>query len=431
MVSVGSGAGVMVWPEAAIPAPSAVPWAQVRDVPLALVTGSNGKTTVTRLLAAMAEAAGRVAGTTTTDGVAVGGRFLEESDFAGPSGARMLLRCPEVETAVLETARGGLLRRGLAVERAEAAVITNIAADHLGEFGIGTLAELAETKLLVARAVRPGGRLVLNADDAILVGAAGRIEAPVAWFSLDPANPVVARHIGAGGVAAVLDGDELILWERDERRPIVPLAEVPIAFGGAARHNAANALAALAAAGALGIDDPAARRALTRFGREPGDNPGRANLIELGGFRIFLDYVHNPHGMTALAATLQGFPAERRLVLMGQAGDRDDESIRELARSALALRPDRVVVKEMEQYLRGRRPGEIPRIIVEALRDGGLGPESVAVEASELAAVRAALAWASPGDLLVLGVHQDRPGVLGLLERLRRSGWRAGEPLPA
>ena len=171
----GSGTGVQVWPERELPDPAEVSWDRVHDVPIALVTGSNGKTTVVRLLAAMATEAGRVAGTTTTDGVALEGRFLEESDFSGPSGARMLLRRPEVETAVLETARGGLLRRGLAVEHAQAAVVTNIAADHLGEFGVQTLAELAETKLLVARAVGAGGRVVLNADDPVLAKAGQRV----------------------------------------------------------------------------------------------------------------------------------------------------------------------------------------------------------------------------------------------------------------
>jgi cyanophycin synthetase len=430
MVSAGSGRGVVAWPERAIPGPSSVDWSRVHDIPIALVTGSNGKTTVVRLLAAMAGEAGRISGSTTTDGVAIQGRFLAEGDFSGPSGARMLLRRPEVETAILETARGGLLRRGLTVERAAAAVITNIAADHLGEFGVDDLPALAETKLLVARALQPGGRLVLNADDPVLVEAAARVTVPIAWFSLDPANSLVRRHVAAGGVAAVLRDDGPALLEAGRARAIAPAAELPIALGGAARYNLANALAALAAAGALGIPDSAARAALARFGRDPEDNPGRANLIELGGARLFLDYVHNPHGMAALAAALDRVAARRRLVMLGQAGDRDDESIRTLARAALALRPDRVVVKEMDAYLRGRAPGEVPGIIAGELRRAGLPPEAVTVAASEPAGVRSALAWALPGDLLVLAVHQDRRGVLDLVDSLRKSGWRAGDPVP-
>ena len=429
-VSVGSGTGVRVWPERELPDPEQVPWDRVHDVPIALVTGSNGKTTVVRLLAAMATEAGRVAGTTTTDGVALQGRFLEESDFSGPSGARKLLRQPEVETAVLETARGGLLRRGLAVEHAQASVVTNIAADHLGEFGVQTLAELAETKLLVARAVGAGGRVVLNADDPVLAKAGARVAAQLAWFTLDPANPLVRTHVDGGGTAAVLDGSSLVLIERGRRTILVSADSMPMTLGGAARYNVANALAGAAAAGALGIDHGAIRLALERFGRSPADNPGRANVIELGGAHLFLDYVHNPHGMAALATALERFPARRRLVLLGQAGDRDDTSIRELARGALALRPDRVVLKEMEAYLRGRSPGEVSRLMTAALTDAGYPREAITAAPTELDAVRAALAWAGPGDLLVLGIHQDRRAVMTFLESLRGAGWTTGRPLP-
>jgi cyanophycin synthetase len=428
--SVGSGTGVWVWPELGIPEPSQVPWPEVHDVPIALVTGSNGKTSVVRLLAAMASEAGRVTGTTTTDGVAVAGRFLEESDFSGPSGARMLLRRAEVETAILETARGGLLRRGLAVEHARAAVVTNIAADHLGEFGVQTLDQLAETKLLVARAVGAGGRVVLNAEDPVLVRHAGEVAAEIVWFSLDPSAPLVRSHLGRGGAAAVVEDERLVLVERGARTVLTSVDAMPFALGGAARYNVANALAAIAAAGVLGIEHDAVRRALERFGRTPADNPGRANQIELGGVHVFLDYVHNPHGMAALSTALERYPSRRRLVLLGQAGDRDDASIRELARAALALRPDRVVLKEMDAYLRGRAPGEVTGLMTGALVEAGFAPEAIVAAASEVDAVRSALVWAAPGDLLVLGIHQDRRAVMALLDSLHEAGWSAGRPLP-
>ena len=430
-VSVGSGTGVRVWPELGIPQASQVAWPEVHDIPIALVTGSNGKTSVVRLLAAMASEAGRVTGTTTTDGVAIEGRFLEESDFSGPSGARMLLRRPEVETAILETARGGLLRRGLAVEHAHVAIVTNIAADHLGEFGVQTLDQLAETKLLVARAVGPRGRVVLNAEDPVLVRWADRVGREIVWFSLDPRAPIVRTHLERGGAAAVLDEGRLVLIEREVRNVLASVDAMPFALGGAARHNVANALAAIGAAGALGIEDTAIRRTLERFGRSPADNPGRANQIELGGVHLFLDYFHNPHGMAALAAALERYPSRRRLVLLGQAGDRDDASIRELARSALALRPDRVVLKEMDAYLRGRALGEIPALMTAALVEAGFSRDSIVTAPSEVDAVRAALAWAGAGDLLVLGIHQDRRAVMALLETLQEAGWSAGRPFPA
>jgi len=428
-VSAGSGTGVRVWRTRDLPSPARIHWGSVHDIPVALVTGSNGKTTVVRLLGAMVAAAGQVVGTTSTDGVAVGGNMIAEGDYSGPSGARMVLRRREVETAILETARGGMLRRGLAVERADAAVVTNVADDHLGEFGVTTMGALAETKLLVARAVGSRGAVVLNADDPVLVEASERVLAPVIWFSLRPDSPTVTSHLASGGRAVIAQDGAVALAAGAQRTPLASLAEVPIAFGGAALHNVANALAAAGAAAALGIPIGAIGAALRRFGRDPDDNPGRANLLQLGGAQILIDYAHNPHGMAALERMTAGLPATRRLVLLGQAGDRGDEAIRQLARGALALRPDRVVVKEMERYLRGRAPGEVPRLIADELVRRGLSRDVISQPGSELASVRAALAWARPGDLLVLAVHQDRAAVLELLHRLRARRWQAGEPV--
>jgi cyanophycin synthetase len=421
-VSVGSGAGVARWPVDALPEPSRVPWGEVRDVPFALITGSNGKTTVVRLVAAMARSAGRATGISSTEGVTVEGRTVAEGDFSGPEGARRVLRHREVETAVLETARGGLLRRGLPVERADVAVVTNIAADHLGEFGVSSLDELAETKLLVARAVDRRGRVVLNADDATLVRASSDVRAPVVWFTLEAGNPVVMRHLDAGGRAAVLQGDALVLLGGGPREVLGQAGALPIAAGGVARYNVANALAAAAAAEGLGVPADALRATLCRFGLDPSDNPGRANLYELEGVRVMVDYAHNAHGIAALAGALERVPSTRRLVLIGQAGDRDDAAIREMARAALALRPDRVVAKEMDAYLRGRAPGEVPRIIADELRRAGLSEAAIATSPGEVPAVQEALDWARPGDLLILMLHQERNRVE---ELLRRRGWKA------
>ena len=216
-VSAGSGVGAIVWPAESLPNAGAVDWSRVHDIPVALVTGSNGKTTVVRLLGAMVAATDRTPGMTSTDGVTVGSTFIVEGDFSGPSGARVVLRSPDVETAILETARGGILRRGLAVNRADVAVITNVAADHLGEFGVESLADLAETKLVVAKALGTSGTLVLNADDPLLVERSGRIPARLIWFSLDPASTVVKRHVDAGGTAVMEDGGRIVLAQGKHR----------------------------------------------------------------------------------------------------------------------------------------------------------------------------------------------------------------------
>ncbi len=428
-VSVGSGTGALVWPEGSLPETRAVDWSRAHDVPVALVTGSNGKTTVVRLLAAILRTAGRKPGLTSTDGVTVGSKTIEEGDFSGPSGARMVLRNPEVDTVVLEIARGGLLRRGLAVERADAAVVTNVADDHLGEFGIESLAELADTKLLVAKALGTSGTLVLNADDAMLVERGAQVSAPITWFSLDSDSSLVVEQVRAGRTAVFADGDGIVLARGGRCEPVVSLSEVPITFGGTARHNVANVLAAVAVADALHVEMEAVAATLRQFGNGAGDNPGRANLLELGGIRILLDYAHNPHGMSALVSLAQKIPAERRLVMVGQAGDRSDEAIRQLARVLVMLQPDHVIVKDMDEYLRGRAPGEVPAVLEDEFLRLGVAPHAISRVGPDLAGVRKALEWARPGDLLVLAVHQDRRAVMELLGELRENGWKAGEPV--
>ncbi len=428
--SAGSGGGAMVWPATSLPEPSAVDWSLVHDIPIVLVTGSNGKTTVVRLLAAMIDASGRAAGVTSTDNVAVKGKTLDSGDYSGPGGARLLLRHPEAEVAVLETARGGLLRRGLEVEHADVAVVTNIADDHLGEFGIQSLDELAGVKLLVTRALKDGGTAVLNADDAILRDASRAVSRPIIWFTLDAGSPEVAAHVRAGGRAVTIEDESIVIANGGGRTAVARLEDVPMTLAGAARHNVANAMAAVAAAGALEIELPAMAKALLRFGTAAADNPGRANVYRIGGVVIVIDYAHNPHGMAALAEMSRTIPARRRLVLLGQAGDRTDAAVRELARAAWTLKPDRVVVKELERYLRGRRPGEIPALLADEFTRLGMAASAITFPGGELDGVRDALAWARPGDLLLLAVHQDRPLVHELLHTLQSIQWQPGSPVP-
>ena len=402
----------------------------MHDVPTALVTGSNGKTTTVRLLTAVATAAGRVAGMCCTDTVSIGGEVLAEGDYAGPMGARMVLRDPRVELAVLETARGGILRRGVTVSRADAAIVTNIAEDHFGEFGVSDLRALAETKLVIARPVAATGRVVLNADDSELVATGGKLKKPVCWISLDPRNPVLRQNLAQGGEGVWLDGGAIVALHRGEEQVITTLDQVPITLGGAARHNVYNALGVTALALALHLDPEAVARGLRNFHGTPGENPGRLNLFEFGGTRVIADFAHNPHGMDALVELARVFPAERRLIILGQAGDRDDQAIRDFARSAWGARPDRIVLKEMEKYRRGRAPGEASGILCEEFLRLGAAPESITRADSEFEAVRVALAWARPGDLLILPLHAERDRCLGYLDRLRSHGWTPGDAVP-
>src|SRR5215213_3425021 len=274
LVSVGSGRGALIWHIEALPDPNTVELGLASEIPIVLVTGSNGKTTVVRMLGAMVEDWGITPGLTSTDGVTIGADMLEEGDFAGPSGARRVLRHTETEIAILETARGGILRRGLPVERADVAVVTNIADDHLGEFGIESLSDLADTKLIVAKALGPGGTLVLNADDPLLVERGQRQTARIVWFSLHPTLPLLARHLQQGGTAVVADHGMLVVARGEQRTPLLPVIEIPVTFGGIAVHNVANALTAVAAGLALGLEAGVMASTLRSFGDDLEDNPG-------------------------------------------------------------------------------------------------------------------------------------------------------------
>ena len=430
-VSVGAGTGAVTWPVTAIPAPESVDWAGIHDVPIVLVTGTNGKTTTVRLLAAVARAAGRLAGFSSTDTVTIGDEIVDRGDWSGPAGARRVLRDRRVEFAVLETARGGILRRGLAATRATGAIVTNVGEDHFGEWGITDVQALAETKLVVGRAVLPGGRLVLNADDPVLVEMSLGTSAPLLWIASDAASPVVQRHLAAGGDAAWVERDMLVLQVGGTRCDVMAIADIPLTLGGMARHNVQNALGVAALACVAGLPLEAIRTGLGGFGTTPDDNPGRLNVYRFGGVTVLVDFVHNPHGMHAMAQLAASLPARRRLVVLGQAGDRDDEALRAFARSTWAMRPDHVVLKEMEAFRRGRAPGEANRLMEDELRRLGATPDRIEHAPSEYDAVRAALGWAKDGDLLLLPTHAERERVLQLMQRLQAAGWAAGQPVPA
>ncbi len=412
-VSVGAGRGSRTWPRAALPLGMDLPWAQLHDVPTVLVTGSNGKTTTTRLLAAMAQAAGRVAGLCSTEGVIVGGATVERGDYAGPAGARAVLRHPAVDFAVLETARGGLLRRGLAVRRADAAVITNVSADHLGEYGIHSVADIARAKAVVLHAVAASGTAVLNGGDEVLMAEAAPLAPPerLALFAAEHGHPRLQAHRAAGGSTCGAEGRRL-LWHHATRPDAQPVdlgavAEMPLTLGGAARYNLENIAAAVLAAHAAGLPRAAVQQALQHFGSAPQHNPGRLERWAWRGATVLVDYAHNPDGLAQLLGVARALlrPGGRLGLLLGQAGNRDDAAITALAHTAAQHQPDRVVVKELPAMLRGRPPGSVPVLLLHGLADGGLPGEHCMRIDDEVAALRSLLGWAQPGDVLVLPVH--------------------------
>ncbi len=413
--SVGLGAGSHMWPVDALPVPEAVDWSAVHDVPVGLVTGTNGKSTTVRLVAAMAREADRTAGQCSTDFVRVGDEVVERGDFSGPSGARTVLRNGHVDVAVLETARGGMLRRGLALTRADAALVTNVAEDHLGEYGIHSLDGLIEAKLMVRRAVESGGVLILNADDAGLVRHAAGYTGDLCWFSRDAEHPTLAAHRSAGGQSCFVDDGEIVYTFGDGREIVLPVADVPITLDGAARHNVENVLAAVALATTLGVPFDAIRVGLRSFRSDPTDNPGRGNYFSIGGARVLVDFAHNAHGAAAIAETARALPAKRRLLLLSQPGDRTDREIQNFAREAWGTAPDHVLIAELPDHLRGRSFGAIPSLLDDELHRLGARAEHVTHVPNPVEGVRLALDWMQPGDLLLLFVLSHRTAALALL----------------
>ena len=412
-VSIGAGSGSHCWPRAALPLTMDVPWTALHDQPTLLVTGSNGKTTTTRLLVAMATQAGLVAGSCSTEGVVVDGQTVQHGDYAGPAGARAVLRHLAVQFAVLETARGGLLRRGLAVRRADAAIVTNVSADHLGEYGIASVEDIAAAKLVVAHALKNSGTLVLNGSDAVLMAVAARtphVQAlfaagRVALFAHDLAHPVLAAHRAAGGACCGVHQDDLAWVQGDVELAFGDVNAMPLTLQGAARHNVENIAAAVTAALAASLPLPALRQTLASFGASPADNPGRLERWPWRGATVLVDYAHNPDGLAQLLQVAQALKPARLGLLLGQAGNRDDAAITELATIATRFAPARIVIKELPRMLRGRPLGAVPALLRRGLLAAGLPADRIAREDDEEAAARALLAWAQPGDVVVLPVH--------------------------
>jgi len=424
-LTLGAGVGSMSFDLDALPAKDAVRWQLLRDIPTALVTGSNGKTTTVRLLAACFRAQGTRTGYNCTDGVFLDDELLAAGDYSGPAGARMVMRDPRTEAAVIETARGGILRRGIAVSRAQTAVVTNVSADHFGEYGIDDLAGLADVKLAVAGVVAPQGLLVVNADDVHLRARAQRLtqrfgrSPPLGWFTLDADADFACAQRARGLATCGVRGGRLALHYGGAEHDLGSVDAMPLSLGSVARYNVANLAGAALAAASLGVAPATIRDVFARFGSRRDDNPGRMMQFQRAGVTVLIDYAHNPDGLRGfltVADHLRG-NGGRLGLLLGQAGNRDDADIEELARVAAEFHPALIVVKENEEQLRGRARGDVPRLIRAQLLRLGIPEAALPVRDSEVEAARSALDWARPGDVLALPLHSKsaRAAVVAML----------------
>ncbi|HEY5979228.1 MAG TPA: Mur ligase family protein [Microlunatus sp.] len=383
-------------------------------IPVVAVTGTNGKTTTSRMLGYIAQRAGLSVGWSSTDGVYLNGELVEGGDYSGPSGAGQVLRQPGVQLAVTETARGGILRRGVGVAWNDVSVVTNISADHLGIGGIETLDQLAEVKAVITKITRPTGWCVLNGDDprtfAMRLGTKARI-----WlFTLDPNSPAARAVIDDGGrVSTVIDGWVSVLQPGADPLPVVPVVDVGMTLAGLSRVNVENTLAVTSAALAIGLSVDQVADGLRAF--DPGvDNPGRMNVwtvpIVGGEISVVIDLAHNEAGLQALIEIARGIkPAGGRLLLgVGTAGDRSDDVFVTLGEIA-GLAADVVEIVHKDDYLRGRAMGELGALIKEGAEHAGV---TIAREhAGEVAALASLVSQARPGDVIAVMTHQDRAQV--------------------
>jgi cyanophycin synthetase len=377
-------------------------------IPLLAITGTNGKSTTTAMVAHILAYAGLNVGMTGTNGVWVGKERVMHGDCSGPRSARMVLRDPTVDAAVLETARGGILREGLAFDQCDVGAVLNVQPDHLGLKGIDTIEDLASVKSVVVESVRRDGCSVLNADDPLTVDMARHAGGRIAFFSLrgDRLSEHLRAHVKAGRLAVVHepgpDGGVIVLHDDARRLPIMGAAEIPATIGGLALFNVANALAAVAMAYAAGITPPSIRGALQSFASSFEQNPGRLNLLDKDGVRIIIDYAHNPAGLAALCELVARLrPRHQRAIgMLGCPGDRRDEDLREMGRIGAGAF-DEIVVRERPET-RGRPDGEVMRLIAEGALDAGFPAEHIHSLPEEHDALEVCLAMARPGDLVVL-----------------------------
>ncbi len=372
-------------------------------VPVVAVTGTNGKTTVTRLVAHLMATAGLRVGTTNTDGAYVQGRQIDDGDCSGPRSARNVLAHPDVDGAVFETARGGILREGLGFDRCSVAVVTNIGAgDHLGLNYITTVEELATVKRVIVQNVAPAGYAVLNAADPNVAAMAMHCPGQVCFFAADRQHPVMATHRAQGRRVVYREGDAIVAAQGSWRERL-PLAEIPLTRGGTIGFQTENAMAAIGAAWSLGLDWDAVRRGLASFVNDAATTPGRFNVLDYRGATLIADYGHNPDAMRALVRAVESMPARRRSVVISGAGDRRDEDLREQTVILGAAFDDVILYQDAAQ--RGRADGEVMALLRQGLQ-GVTRTARVDEIRGEFAAIDAALERLQPGDLCLVLIDQ-------------------------
>ncbi|CUH95464.1 Cyanophycin synthetase [Propionispora sp. 2/2-37] len=377
-------------------------------IPVLAITGTNGKTTVTRMIGHIWKQAGFCVGMTTTDGIYIDQYCAMRGDTTGPASARLVLADPSVEVAVLETARGGIIRGGLAFDQCDVGIVTNITEDHLGQDGIETLEDLAFVKSLVVETVKPDGVALLNADDPFVANIAARVKSEIVYFSTEANNIVVRRHLGTGGKALFVKEETLYAASGDLAKAIMRVSDIPATLNGVAVHNLQNAVIAAAACYCMKVPIAYIRQGLSSF----EVNPGRLHIQSIHDFRVCVDYGHNPAGYQAVINTVRCLNAKRLVGVIAAPGDRRDDVILDIGRIA-GRGFDYLYIKE-DSDLRGRQQGETAALLKQGILESGFLPENIRMIFSEKEAVRSAIMQANPGDLIVI-FYEQYDGVLQVI----------------
>ena len=367
-------------------------------IPIIAITGTNGKTTTTRLTAHIYRQTGKVVGFTTTDGIYIQEYLVEKGDNTGPYSAATILKDPTVEVAILETARGGILRSGLAFDSCDTAIILNVAADHLGIDGIDTIEQMARVKSVVAETVKADGYAILNADDPLVAAMAQQVNCKVAYFSMNPDNPIIIEHSRRNGLAAVYENGYLSIIESNWTLRVEKAAKVPMTMGAMAPFMIANALASCLAAFTQEVDIEVIRRGVRTFTPSAEQTPGRMNLFDLGEYHALLDYAHNPHGYKAVGDFVRNWEGSR-IGVVGGPGDRRDEDLLLLGNIAAQIF-NYIIIKEDEDP-RGRKPGEVADLIAKGVYQEN--PQAVyEIILDETTAIDTGLDMAQANNLVVV-----------------------------
>ncbi|SLM31568.1 Cyanophycin synthetase [Desulfamplus magnetovallimortis] len=370
------------------------------DIPIVAVTGTNGKTTTVRMVANMLKGVGYQVGMTTTDGIYLKDRLIAVGDMSGPYSAKVVLRDPMVDCAVLETARGGILREGLGYKMADVGVVLNVQPDHLGLKGINTVEDLARVKSVVAETVRRGGVTVLNADDEHCVRMAEFCRETLIYFSLRPSNPVIQRHIDNEHTAVVYDRGYITIITGESATPVARAVDMPITLDGKAMFNIQNALATAAVGYGMGLDIEKIRQGLVSFFPSPSQTPGRMNFFSVNDFEVMLDYAHNPPAYKNIIDLVSRLGHKRYIFVFDVVGDRRDEDLMEICQM-IASKCHYAVVYE-DKDLRGRAPGELMDFVENGLISSGFASDAVKKIADETEAIEYALSIADTNDLVCI-----------------------------